>query len=130
MLIFVQSKVDAEITVDLSVWPIVDCVLRRSLDVCGIGLSCRCCVLQTLINHLKTSGHSAIYAGTMCPVVVRQIMSTMNIIIGRQLPDEGYRLISALCFTFSLFSCISVQVYVQHICVYIYIYSHFPPVCR
>ena len=44
---------------------------------------------QEVIDHIRGSSHSAVYASSMSPPVAMQIMSAMKIIMGEDGTDEG-----------------------------------------
>jgi serine palmitoyltransferase len=44
---------------------------------------------KRLIDHLRVNSHSAVYGGSMSPPSVQQIISSMNIMMGRDGTDEG-----------------------------------------
>lgn len=48
-----------------------------------------CFSFQALVNHLRLYSHSAIYSSSMAPGVAQQIVSSMNIMLGRDGTREG-----------------------------------------
>jgi len=44
---------------------------------------------KKLIDHLRVNSHSAAYGGSMSPPSIQQIISSMNIMMGRDGTDEG-----------------------------------------
>ena len=44
---------------------------------------------QEIIDHIRGSSHSAVYASSMSPPVAMQILSSMKIIMGEDGTDEG-----------------------------------------
>ncbi|XP_076442186.1 serine palmitoyltransferase 2-like isoform X2 [Babylonia areolata] len=51
---------------------------------------------RKLIQHLRVNSHSAIYSCAMSAPITQQVMSTINIIMGKCLAQEGQRRISQL----------------------------------
>ncbi|VDP23183.1 unnamed protein product [Soboliphyme baturini] len=51
---------------------------------------------KKLIDHIRLHSHSSCYAVSMSPPVAQQIISVMNIIMGRDGTDEGQRRINQL----------------------------------
>lgn len=46
-------------------------------------------MLQKLINHLRLHSHTSVYSSTMTPAVAQQIISSMNIIMGKDGTLQG-----------------------------------------
>lgn len=46
-------------------------------------------MFQELIRHIRTASHSACYATSMSPPVVRQVIQSMEEIIGLRGSNEG-----------------------------------------
>ena len=62
-----------------------------------------CFCPQDIINHIRSTSHSAAYASSMSPPVTQQIISSMKIIMGEDGTDEGMSVITAsksasICF--------------------------------
>ncbi|XP_078317498.1 serine palmitoyltransferase 2-like isoform X2 [Crassostrea virginica] len=51
---------------------------------------------KRLINHLRLRSHSAVYSSTMAPSIVQQVISSMNIILGRDNTRNGIKRINQL----------------------------------
>ena len=52
--------------------------------------------MQALIDYLRATSHSSVYAETMSPAVCQQIKSSLSIIMGRDGTDDGVRRIKQL----------------------------------
>ncbi|XP_074632280.1 serine palmitoyltransferase 2-like [Acropora palmata] len=50
---------------------------------------------QEIIDHIRGSSHSAVYASSMSPPVAMQILSSMKIIMGEDGTDEGKKRLAA-----------------------------------
>ena len=46
-------------------------------------------MLQDIIDHIRGSSYSAVYASSMSPPVAMQVMTSMKIIMGEDGTDEG-----------------------------------------
>lgn len=62
------------------------CQRIRSDHLCGLSADC---LLQELVDYLRSHSHSAVYATAMTPSVTEQIIRAMKCIMGKDSSTEG-----------------------------------------